>query len=161
MERLGGDGISVLVVVWQGLEDKELQHAHLQPSAMHPPTHIAWHLINVSHVLLQLIPHLLIPFTQIRHSHNLNNQTSPTSEVLRALTLARLGVVLFPSKARLLPALVHGIDQVLAEFGVGLGCTSAVGAGCCCDVLERGGQYTCIMGRKRVGRLTSSWETAR
>jgi hypothetical protein len=46
--------------------------------------------------------------------------------VLRPLSLASFGVVLFPSKARLLPALVHSIDKVLAKLGVQLLCAGLV-----------------------------------
>ena len=38
--------------------------------------------------------------------------------MLRALALAGLGVILFPGEARFLPALVHGLDDVLAQLGV-------------------------------------------
>jgi hypothetical protein len=38
--------------------------------------------------------------------------------MLRPLSLARLRIILLPRKARLLPALVHGVDQVLAKCRV-------------------------------------------
>ena len=49
------------------------------------------------------------------HGQNLYHETGPASKVLSALTLARLRVILFPSESSLLPALVHRLDQVLAE----------------------------------------------
>lgn len=41
--------------------------------------------------------------------------------MLRPLSLARLRVVLFPSEARLFPALVHGLDEIVAQISVHLG----------------------------------------
>jgi hypothetical protein len=40
--------------------------------------------------------------------------------MLRSLTLTRLGVVLFPCKASLFPAVVYSVDKVFAEIGVQL-----------------------------------------
>lgn len=75
--------------------------------------------------------------TQIRHSHNLDHQTRPARKMLRALPFTRLGVILFPRKARLLPTLINSIDQVIAKFRVDFGCASTVGTGLSRDVLER------------------------
>ena len=47
--------------------------------------------------------HNLLPSIQIRHCHNFNHQARPPSEMLRSLSSARLGVVLFPREARLFP----------------------------------------------------------
>jgi hypothetical protein len=66
---------------------------------------------------LQLIPH---PFTQIRHSHDLDHQARPAREVLRTLPLACFWIVLFPCKPSLLPTVIYRIDQILAQFGVDL-----------------------------------------
>lgn len=44
------------------------------------------------------------------HRHNLHHQARPAGEMLRALTSPRLGVVLLPREARLLPALVDRIN---------------------------------------------------
>lgn len=51
------------------------------------------------------------------HGHELDDQARPAREVLRALALARLGVVLLPREARLLPAVVDRVDKVLAKAG--------------------------------------------
>jgi hypothetical protein len=74
--------------------------------------------------------------TQIRHSHNLDHQTRPARKMLRALPFTRLGVILFPRKARLLPTLINSIDQVIAKFGVDFGCASTMGTRLSRDVLE-------------------------
>lgn len=84
---------------------------------------------------LQLIPN---PSLQIRHTHNLNHQARPAREVLRALSLARLRIVLLPREASLFPALVHGAYEVFAERGVeflGLGLVRAFLLG---NFLDRG-----------------------
>jgi hypothetical protein len=88
---------------------------------------------------LQLIPwliSLLLALTEIRHSHNLDHQTRPARKMLRALPFTRLGVILFPRKARLLPTLIHSIDQVIAKFGVDFSCASTMGTRLSRDVLE-------------------------
>ena len=75
--------------------------------------------------------------TQIIHSHNTNNQTSPAREMLRSLSLARFRVVLFPGETRVGPFAVYVLDQVLAETAVytqGLGLMGGWGAG---DVLGK------------------------
>ena len=74
--------------------------------------------------------------TQIRHSHNLDHQTRPARKMLRALPFTRLGIILFPRKARLLPTLINSIDQVIAEFGVDFSCASTMGTRLSRDVLE-------------------------
>jgi hypothetical protein len=51
--------------------------------------------------------------SQIIHCHDLDDQAGPASEVLGALALACLGIVLFPSKASLLPAGVDRVNNVL------------------------------------------------
>lgn len=56
--------------------------------------------------------------TQIIHGHDFDHQARPPSKVLRPLTLARLRVVLLPSKARFLPALVHRVYDVLPQSSV-------------------------------------------
>lgn len=56
--------------------------------------------------------------SDFRHSHDLNNQAGPTSKVLSTLTSARVRIILFPSETSLFPALVDGVDEVLAEGGV-------------------------------------------
>lgn len=58
---------------------------------------------------------LITRCAQIFHSQDLDNQARPARKVLRPLTLAGLGIVLLPSEARLLPAVVHCVDEVLAE----------------------------------------------
>ena len=56
--------------------------------------------------------------------------------MLRALPFTRLGIILFPRKAGLLPTLINSIDQVVAEFGVDFSCASTMGTGLSRDVLE-------------------------
>ena len=73
--------------------------------------------------------------TQIRHSHNLDNQARPTSKVLGTLSLSGLRVILLPRKSCLLPALIDGVDQVLAEFSVHLCGAGTVGARRLCEFL--------------------------
>lgn len=74
--------------------------------------------------VLPLIPpssQLILDVTtaaQVRHSHDLDDQTRPAREVLRALALARLRVVLLPGEARLLPTLEDGVDEILAQARV-------------------------------------------
>jgi hypothetical protein len=46
--------------------------------------------------------------------------------MLRPLSLAGFGVILFPSETRLLPALVHSINKILSELGVQFGCACFV-----------------------------------
>lgn len=84
---------------------------------LYPPLHST---------ILQLIPHP--PTTQIRHRHNLHHQTRPAREMLRALPFAGFGIILFPRKARLLPAVVDGGDEVGAEVRVQFSCARLVGA---------------------------------
>lgn len=73
---------------------------------------------------------------QIRHGHDLDDQTRPPRKVLRALTSARLGVVLLPGKTRFLPGLVDGVDEVLAQARVQVLGFGLVGARLGSDVLE-------------------------
>lgn len=68
-------------------------------------------------------------FLDLGHSHNLDDQAGPASEVLSTLTSASLGVVLLPSEAGLLPALVDGLDEVLPELVVHLLCLLLVWTG--------------------------------
>lgn len=55
---------------------------------------------------------------QIRHAHNLNHQTSPACEMLRALSLAGFGVVLLPRETGFRPFVVDGLDEVESETRV-------------------------------------------
>ena len=90
----------------------------------------------ILHSLLLRLPTLAL---QIRHPHNLDDQARPAGEMLRALSLARLRVILLPGETRLFPALIHGVYDVLAELGVE-GCSAGfVGAGGLRDVLWRMG----------------------
>lgn len=74
---------------------------------------------------------------QIRHGHDLDDQTRPASKVLGALTLARLRVVLLPCETRLLPALEDGVDKVLTQSGVEVLSLGLVGPGLGCDILSK------------------------
>jgi hypothetical protein len=64
--------------------------------------------------------------TQVRHSHDLDHQTRPASEMLCPLSLASLGIVLLPCEARLFPALVHSVNKIPSELGIQLGCACLV-----------------------------------
>lgn len=50
------------------------------------------------------------------HRHNLHHQTRPASEMLGALTSARLRIVLLPCEARLLPALEDCVNQIRTQL---------------------------------------------
>lgn len=69
------------------------------------------------------------------HGHELDDEAGPAGEVLRPLALARLGVVLLPGEARVLPALVDRVDEVLAQAGEEVGGLGLVGAVLGGDVL--------------------------
>ena len=85
-------------------------------------------------VYLQLIPDNLS--ADVRHSHDLYDQACPASEVLSPLTLTRLGVVLLPCEAGLLPAFINGVDEIIAEVGVQLLSMFLVWALGLCDILR-------------------------
>lgn len=72
----------------------------------------------------------------IRHVHNLNDQTCPACEMLGALTLACLRVILLPGKTRLFPLLEDVLNDILAQFGVDLGCLRSVRTWGNCNILE-------------------------
>jgi hypothetical protein len=63
-----------------------------------------------------------LPFatTQVGHTHNLDNQTSPSSEMLGSLPLACLWIILLPSETRFRPLFVDGLDEVEAQIAVEL-----------------------------------------
>ena len=61
--------------------------------------------------------------------------------MLRSLSLTRLGVVLFPRKASLLPAVVYSVDQVFAEIGVQLPSALLMRASGLCDILWKFSYY--------------------
>ena len=67
--------------------------------------------------------------------HNLDDQTRPAREMLRTLSLARVGVILFPRETRFLPRVVDGVDQVLAEGVVHFRRFELVRARLFCDIL--------------------------
>jgi hypothetical protein len=52
---------------------------------------------------------------RVIHSHDLDDQTSPPSEMLCTLSSSRIGIVLLPGKACFFPALVHRVDKILAQ----------------------------------------------
>lgn len=72
---------------------------------------------------------------QVRHGHDLDDQTRPPSEVLSALALAGLRVVLLPCEACRLPALENSVDKVLAQSGVEVLGFGLVGSRLGCDIL--------------------------
>jgi hypothetical protein len=79
--------------------------------------------------------------------------------MLRALPLAGFGIVLLPRKARLLPALIHSVNNVLPQPRVERRSAGFVWARGCCDVLsdvrskntdsrsEMGLTYNCVNAR--------------
>lgn len=89
--------------------------------------------------ILQLLMHnplpSLNPRTQIRHRHNLHHQTRPTRKMLRALSGARLGIILLPRETRSFPLVVDIFHEVFAESGVDVGGLRFVGPALGCDVL--------------------------
>lgn len=64
----------------------------------------------------------------IRHSHYLDHQARPASEMLRSLSLARFGIILFPCEPCPFPFLEDVLYKVSAERGVELGCPLLVWA---------------------------------
>lgn len=83
----------------------------------------------------QLIAHVAGP-PEVLHGHDLDHQAGPAREVLRALALARLGVVLLPGEAGIDPALVDGLDEVLPQAAVEVRGPGLVGAVLLCYVLR-------------------------
>ncbi len=55
---------------------------------------------------------------QVRHDHDLDHQTSPTREMLRALSRPRLRIILFPCESCPLPLTVNILDKIFTEFVV-------------------------------------------
>ncbi|KAG7125085.1 hypothetical protein HYQ46_010577 [Verticillium longisporum] len=74
---------------------------------------------------------------EVLHGHNLDDEARPAGKVLRALALARLGVVLLPGEAGRLPALEDGVDEVRAEARVDVPGALLEGALLGGDVLAR------------------------
>ena len=62
----------------------------------------------------QLILHWRTLSTWVPHGHDLNDQAGPAGKVLCTLSGTRLRVVLLPRKARVFPALVHGVNKIFA-----------------------------------------------
>ena len=54
----------------------------------------------------------------IRHTHDLDYETSPAGEMLCSLTLPSLRVILLPCEACLRPRVIDSLDEVEAEFAV-------------------------------------------
>jgi hypothetical protein len=82
---------------------------------------------------------------KIWHRHNLNDQARPPCKMLRSLSLARLGVVLFPRTACLFPAVVYSIDKVFAEIGVQLPSALLMRAFGLCDILYKSAIVALVM----------------
>ena len=88
--------------------------------------------------------------TKIRHNHNLNYQTRPSREVLRALPGAGLRIILFPREAGTLPLVEDVVDEVFAETGVDLSGLRLMGTGSLGNSLrEREGRY--VLARVQLG----------
>jgi hypothetical protein len=80
---------------------------------------IVTHVMQVIFCLsLQLIVTVLSRGSQVRHGHDLDNETRPAGEMLSSLAAARLWVVLLPCEASLLPAVVDRVNQGSAEAAV-------------------------------------------
>lgn len=90
-----------------------------------------------SHYLADFPLQLIMPAltTQIRHCHNLDDETRPPGKVLRALSRSSFRVILLPRESSLLPALVDSLHEVLPQVGVQLRCTGFVRAGSLRNVL--------------------------
>ena len=88
--------------------------------------------------------------TDIFHGHDFDHQTSPASEVLRALTFARLRVVLFPGEAGLFPVAVDSLNNVLTQACVQIAGRLLVGTVLGSNVLE--GEV-----RIRMGNESKCW----
>lgn len=113
-----------------------LSYRYMLITFTHDTRPIYAHIVSIFPFLfayLQFIPDRLT--TKIRHSHDLNNQASPASEVLSPLPLASLWVILLPGEACLLPALIDGVDKVLAKVGVELLSAFLVRPLCLGDIL--------------------------
>jgi len=86
-----------------------------------PPLYFRLHTSKEKTLRLQLIPHSLCIRTrlvlalQVGHRDNLHCQAGPACKMLGALSLARLGIVLFPREACFLPTFINGMDEVFAE----------------------------------------------
>jgi len=66
---------------------------------------------------LQLIVTTVLT-SQIREVHDLDDHAGPAGKVLGALSSTSVRVVLLPGETCLAPRLVHGLHEVLAQFGV-------------------------------------------
>ena len=51
---------------------------------------------------------------QVRHPHNLDYQTRPTSKVLRSLPCSRFRIILLPSETRLLPLVEDILNKIFS-----------------------------------------------
>ena len=91
---------------------------------------------NIPLSISQLPMHDPLPSIQIRHRHNFNHQTGPAREMLRSLSGARLGVILFPREARLFPLVEDVIHEVFPESGVDFGSLRFMWAGLGRNVLD-------------------------
>ena len=67
-----------------------------------------------------LILQFIMTLLEIRHIHDLHNQTRPAGEMLGALAITSLGVILLPGKACLLPRVVDGVDEVRSKAAIQL-----------------------------------------
>lgn len=81
-------------------------------------------------------PHTKSPPTQIRHPHNLNNQTRPSGKMLCSLSLTCFRVILFPRETGFLPGVEDGFCEVQAQTGVQVFGGFLVRAGGLGDFLE-------------------------
>lgn len=77
-----------------------------------------------------------LPPRQIRHPHNLNNETGPTCEVLRPLPLPCLRIILLPGETRFRPGIIDGFDEIQAEATVERGCLLLVRTRSLCESLS-------------------------
>ena len=85
------------------------------PSTIHTRTHpLLYPFFTLPHSQLILASPLAV-LAEVVHGHDLDDEAGPAREVLRALSAARLRVVLLPREPGLRPALVHRLHQVPAQ----------------------------------------------
>ena len=87
-------------------------------------------------VLQFIMPTVFLFLAQIRHPHHLDNQTRPTSEMLRSLSLARFRIELLPCETSLPPRLVDCIHEILPKRSIHLGSFRLLWTGLLGDVLH-------------------------
>lgn len=73
---------------------------------------------------------------QLGHRHHVYHHTGPAGEVLSTLATSRLGVVLLPGKASLLPLAEDILNQVLSQGVIEPTCLLLMRARCSSSILR-------------------------